>query len=345
MIDYNVAEFLNDAGITITNEKVSLREKGIDAYIKKLLRNWRPIELIKLYYTGQCDEKVFNDFVATFKKSDNTFLDNMTYEIQVLAGAVLSKIALDNLSDERISLIEMYVCMYEFLGYKSVNKNFAIRLITDFDKRRAEVREKVNTTDKNIKLLEKVKFNHSEEEPEFDANVADDLENMAHKVNEIIKTYNENQAFNNLRINLLQEESKMLWWLLTGISDDINQKYCEIECKQAAILAGMDLAKRVSAFPGPYAAKKLLEKTITSDKTFSFDEYIESVADSIISGIHGNSIETPVLYALKKKEEAGSGCWNKSFSRLFRVEKEEFTLLEMAYETYLECLVLDKSIE
>ena len=52
------------------------------------------------------------------------------------------------------------------------------------------------------------------------------------------------------------------------------------------------------------------------------------------------SINTPVLFALYKKLENGEGNWIKAFEKNFGSSELEYVCTEIAYQMYLECLLL-----
>lgn len=343
MAKCDVAKNMRSAGISVTNEIISLREAGIQNYLCDEPQIEISRELVRLYYTGKCNKDVLDKFINTFKDSDNTFSDDLTNEIQALAGIVLCEMILHNEWEDTISLVEVYASMYDFLGYKSICDDVYNTMIEDFDNRRIDLRENISIEENKVTALAKtVNFNVTEDGVEYTEKVADNLNNVVKKVNEIAKFVSSMSQTETLNMKILHEDSQMLWWLLTGTADVLEQKYSEMDCKQAAILAGADLAKRVTIFPGPYAAKQLLSKVLefASEKDkFTFDSFIEELDESVIeSVVNTEEIDTPVLYALKKKAENGSGCWKNVFLKKFSKTKPNYTVLEMAYETYLECL-------
>lgn len=344
MTKCDIAKIMRSSGISVTSEILSLRETGIDNYLCEEPQSKTAIELVRLYYTGKCDENVLDEFVNTFKDSDSTFSDDLTNEIQVLAGIVLCEMILHNEWEDTISLVEIYASMYDFLGYKSICGDIYNVIVEDFDNRRIELRENICIEENKVTALAKtVNFNVTEDEVGYTEKVADNLNSVVKKVNEIAKFVSSMSQSETLNMKILHEDSQMLWWLLTGTADVLEQKYSEMDCKKAAILAGVDLAKRVTIFPGPYAAKRLLSKVlefVPEKDEFTFDSFIEELDDSVIkSVVDTEEIDTPVLYALKKKAENGSGCWKNVFLKKFSKTKPNYTVLEIAYETYLECLV------
>lgn len=349
MVKCDVSKYMRKAGLPITNEILPLRENGIEKFLNNDLSDEDAIELVKLYYTGKCANDTLDVFVETFKKEDNTFSDDLINEIQMLAGIVLCEVVLRNEWEDTISLIEIYANIYYFLGYSSICDDIVITMITDFDDRRKNIRENINIGEKKLTSLKNVSFSGAEEALEYNEKVVENLNNLVKKVNETVRAINSMVTSEWLNMNILHEDSQMLWWLMTERTDINDHKYSEMDYKISTILMGADLAKRVSLFPGPFAAKKLLSKGLSFgdiESKFKFESFIEALDERMIASIIGSKdVDTPVLYALKKKAENGSGCWSNAFSKMYAKVKAEYSVIDMAYETYLECMLLNYSNE
>lgn len=354
MANIDIGKTLRSAGMPTTNEIIEMRSDGIEDYLGGSLSDDTIIELVKLFYTGQCDKGVFEEFVEAFHSYDCNFADDLHNEIKILAGLVLSRIIEIDKEYYQIILLEIYAQVYEFLGYTSNCTEITNAIHIDFNRRRSEKRENITFSATNLsKVEDSVKFEETEESEEntyvYNDIVANNLDIIVDKVNEVINRLNQFDHSEQEKLSILYEDSQMLWWLLTGISDDYNKKYSEIDIKNSAILAAKDLAQRVKIYPGPFAAESLLKKVFDYVKKnkdiYLFDEYIDAVDDNVITSLLDEEIpyDTPILYALKKKEENGSGNWKTAFLKKFQLKKQDFTVFEIAYETYLECLLLYNS--
>lgn len=348
MENVDIAKIIRKAGLSITSEIVELRKTGIENYLKEQLSDEEVIGLVQIYYTGTCDNEIFNDFVRIFNEIDSIFSYDLTKEIQVLAGLVLYEMIIRNEWENTIALSEVYFFTYNFLGYKSMCVDVFDLIYNDFDNRRIKLRENISFKQYiTIDQCRNIDFEVSEEESiEYDETVTENLNALVHMLNEVIRQVNTVSKAEFSHTSILYEDSQLLWWFLTGMSDDFEDSYLKLEPKKAAVLVGKDLAKRVSLFPGPYAIKTLLIKMldfVQEQDSFSFEDYIESIDDNIIWGFvdEKSEVDTPILYALKKKAENGSGSWQKAFSKRFSKVKPEYTVVDIAYETYLECLVLN----
>lgn len=349
MANVDIAKFMRTAGLSITNEKVTLGEQVIDQYLSQKLSEEEITALVQLYYTGRCNEDIFHEFVSLFKEIDNTFSDDLADEIRLLAGLILCEVVKQNKWKNLIAVSEIYAQTFEFMGYNSICKNVTNELADDFDERRIRIREeislnknKIEPLDKNINLMG---TSEDQEEIEYNEDVVNNLDSILNKVNELVNQVNNANQLQNENIEILREESQILWWLLTGYSDDMKMKYSEINPKIAAIIIGKDLASCVSTFPGPFPIKSILIKALdfvnTGEETFSFNEYIDSIDDNIIEELIGDAVvDTPILFALMKKAENGIRNWITSFSKKFSFRDGAYSVIDVAYETYLECILL-----
>ena len=168
---------------------------------------------------------------------------------------------------------------------------------------------------------------------------------MIDKINELCVFVNKNYEDIMNKNKILYENTELLWWLQAGYSGDEEKSYSELTDKQAAILVGKDLAEIVQYKPGPYLAKNLLYRALAEHgrNKYLFKEYIDICDDSIIEKLikgKGDKVNTPVLYALYKKMENGEGSWIKAFEKNFGSSESEYSNTEIAYQVYLECLLL-----
>lgn len=343
-----LAKWMRTAGIAITNEIVNLREEGIDNFLKKKMTKEDAKEITKLYFTGKCNEDFFESLVDTFYEVDNTFSDDMKQEITVLAGIIIFEMIERGKSKDIIELIEMYAQTYLFLGYSSVVDDISIMLQKDLENRMLALREDLSFENKSPinGLGKEFCFSIKEDEmEEYNSAVIEKLDIVVKKVNELSNQLNSINKITLHHESIIYEDLQLLWWLMTECSDDKETRYLNIEPHFAAILAGKDLAQRVSVFPGPYSAKALLRKVLEfseKEPESSLEKYIDSVDDDIImSLLEKNDIEihTPILFALKKKMENGENCWRQAFNKEYCLKKESFLAVEVAYEMYIECLI------
>lgn len=343
-----LAKWMRTAGIAITNETVSLREEGIDNFLKKRLTEKETKEITKLYFTGKCNDDFFESLVENFYEVDNTFSDDMIEEIRVLVGIMIFEMIERGKPKDIIELIEMYAQTYLFLGYSSVVDDISNVLQKDLENRMLALRENLSFENKSPVngLGKEFCFAIKEDETEeYNNAVIEKLDTVVKKVNELSNQINSINKITAHHESIIYEDLQLLWWLMTECSDDKETRYLNIEPHFAAILVGKDLAHRVSVFPGPYSAKALLRKALAfseREPKSSFETYIDIVDDDTIKDLlEEKDIEicTPILFALKKKMENGEKCWEQAFKKEYSLKKESFSVVEVAYEMYVECLI------
>lgn len=341
-----VAKMMRAAKIPVTTEVVTARESSIEKYVEKKISVQQAKALISLYYTGTCEQTFLEEFVAAFREDDNTFADDCKNEIQILAGICAGEmIYCDYEQDDRvISLLGLYAQMYQFMGYESRVPAIEEQLNNNLYCRMKKLREEFSVKKENpiTSLGDNVKF----EAEEYTEEVAERLDILVEKLNEVIKNVKNAE----LQSQIIFEDTELLWWMATGFSDIMEKRYVDMVEQQSQMLPvimGSELAQRVQIFPGPFAAKALLRKMLEilpENKTEKdvFEHYIDAVKDKAILQVIGErNSNTPVLYALSKKQENGEGNWKQSFMKKYDLKKESFSPLEVAYEVYIECMVVE----
>lgn len=345
-----VAKMMRAAKIPVTTEVVTARESSIEKYVEKEMSVQQAKALISLYYTGICEQTFLEEFVDAFREDDNTFADDCKNEIQILAGICVDELIHCDYEqeDKVISLLGLYAQMYQFLGYESRVPGIEEHLNENLYYRMKKLREEFSVKKENpiTELEDNVKFEAEDEEAEYTEEVAGKLNTLVKKMNEIIKIVKNTE----LRSQIIFEDTELLWWMATGFSDIMEKKYVDMVEQQSMmlpIIMGSELAQRVHIFPGPFAAKSLLRKMLeilpeNKMEKDAFEHYIDALEDKAILQVIGKrNPNTPVLYALSKKQENGEGNWTQSFMKKYDLKRESFSPLEVAYEVYIECMMAE----
>ena len=273
-------------------------------------------------------------------KPKKGFYEMGNYLIKNLDAQVVDfSLVLDPMRKFLIYNIEMYAQTYLFLGYSSVVDDISIILQKDLENRMLALREALSFENKSPinGLGKEFCFSIKEDETEeYNIAVIEKLDIVVKKVNELSNQLNSINKITLQHESIIYEDLQLLWWLMTECSDDKETRYLNIEPHFAAILAGKDLAQRVSVFPGPYSAKALLRKVLEfseKEPESSLENYMDLLGKNDIE------IHTPILFALKKKMENGEKCWRQAFNKEYCLKKENFSTVEVAYEMYVECLI------
>lgn len=340
----NIAKWYRSAGIVPVGDIVEVRSQGINYYVDKLMDDEDILELIKLFFGYECERQVLKNFVSAFFEFDNTFADDQINEIRVLAGVVLYKLVIEDECKEAIA-IAIYIKGYLFLGKEALVREICDIILKYYIDKTSATREKLSFEAKKVSGLGKdITFAVEEGTEIFDVDVTNKLDSLTKKVRDIIININALYRETIEREKVLYEDSQILWWLMAEYSDDENKTYCELDVCKAAMLAGKDLASKILLPPGPYAAKSVLNKILAefqNEDKMSFKEYINACDDVVIDEIIGEcETTTPVLFALQTKKECGEEGWSKAFGKKFVDGDRKYSAIEIAYQIYLECLLL-----
>jgi len=347
-IDMNeiIAKSYRTAGIPIDSDKVQKRELGINNYFENSYNVKDILYLVKLFFNQECNQEFLNSFTKVFTEEDNIFAVDQINELQVLAGIILKQICELKEIDDLFRVV-VYVTSYLFVGKLPVLEDILQSIQQNYEKISAGNRDNIVFNYKQIaQLPKKVAFTIEDGQIyEISGNDVDKFSLMIKKINELCVLVNRNYGDLMNKNKILYENTELLWWLQTGFSNDKQKAYSELLDKQAAILVGKDLAEIVQYKPGPYLAKNLLYRALAEHgrNKYLFKEYIDICDDDIIETlINGkeDKINTPVLYALNKKLETGEGNWIKAFEKNFGSSELEYVCTEIAYQMYLECLLL-----
>lgn len=341
-----IAKSYRNRGIPIDSDKMQKREMGINYYFENDYNVEDIVDLVKLFFDQKCDQEFLISFTAVFAKEDNVFAVDQINELQVLAGIVLNQICESKEVDDLFK-VTVYINSYIFVGKIPVLEDVFLSIQRTYESIAAESRDNIVFNYKQIaQLPKKVAFPIEEGRIyEISGNDTDKFSLMIKKINELCTLVNKNYQDLMNKNKILYENTELLWWLQAGFSNDEQKAYSELLDKQAALLAGKDLAEIVQCKPGPYLAKNLLYRALAKHghNKYLFKEYIDICDDSIIEKlINGkeDKVNTPVLYALYKKLEVGEGNWIRAFEKSFGSLEMEYSGIEIAYQVYLECLLL-----
>ncbi|MCF5691283.1 hypothetical protein GIV23_05425 [Pseudomonas sp. PA-1-2A] len=127
-------------------------------------------------------------------------------------------------------------------------------------------------------------------------------------------------------IDLLREESQMLWWLFSGHSRSVERSFSLLTPHQAAVIGAFDLGNLTTvSLLGPVAAPAILERIIGLSKKSKGTQAIE--LSKVIDGFSPEDLESlevasaklpprlaPFTTALDLAKTMGNGAWHVRFS-------------------------------
>jgi GTPase-associated system helical domain len=147
-----------------------------------------------------------------------------------------------------------------------------------------------------------------------------------------------------------REESQILWWLFGEHSRSLNKPFSAFRPAQAALIGGIELGELTTASKlGPVAAPAVLERVLRVAKKDNKAQRVALMA--AVDGLGAGLAELkplspkrpgicPVLAAIGKAREIGSGAWGNAFQKATGLEPAiEFEPIELALQIYQEHLL------
>jgi len=154
----------------------------------------------------------------------------------------------------------------------------------------------------------------------------------------------------NANARYLREESQILWWLFGEHSRTLEKPFAAFRPAQAALIGGIELAALTEASElGPVAAEAVLERVVRCAKR---DNKAQPV--TLLGAVDGLGTDLaklkalaparpeicPVLTAMVKAVEIGSGKWGHAFNKATGLDAAvEFEPINLALQVYRECLL------
>lgn len=341
-----LADWYDVLEIPILPEQLELRQAGLEACVDEAIDDADLVEeLISLFFSAEPSDDFFKRLANRFQKHDPTFSENRKRELSLLAGAILHDIVINHDDEDRF-LIQAQFLMYIFLGNYGSIKNISDEIANSFIHDTAIYREKIiedETAEAVAKL--KISFKSTEdEEINYDETAIEKLDAIVSSLNQLIGNYSRTKEELENKVNLLRDDTQILWWLLGGYADIRNKKYADLKPEEAAYLAGHGLAKRVTQYPGPYSADVMLKHVLEGcqqTERITIGDFVDGIGDDLIED---HSDETPLLTALKMKKEVGIGNWHKPLKTRFGMDiTKTYTLVDLAYEIYIEKMYVDSA--
>lgn len=162
-----------------------------------------------------------------------------------------------------------------------------------------------------------------------------------------------NKAFEEIdrQMDLLREETQMLWWLFGGHSRLLEKPFSGFDPYQAALVAAIDLGTLTDySALGPIAAPAMLERVITLAKKIkgASTRELSTTIDSLpVAELERLQINTnlparlaPVTTAIELARTLGEGAWHARFKSLTGFDASiSFGPLPLAEQLYREHLL------
>lgn len=359
----NFPEWYRVACVEPREEQLKARWQGIEAYCGNEISSCDVLKLIRSFCKRSIDVEFRKHFIDSFYEKDNAFPQKSNLELSVLAGATLVYIINNYDGLDKLALLGLLSA--SFNKRKVAVPDILGVVQTEFDKRRVAIRNvaKKSTAIKsnipqNKKLLDIVDAAKNDVNSWNAQTFSEALSVYLTNLNKLLVEAKKSIHQNVLEQKIYKEDSQVLWWMTGEWSRDTQRPFKKFKVPEACIVIGKELADIVEILPGPYASKAVLYKVLS---IFSDDEIKEVTLSTAINQLDkdwrekvvnkystGKTKEiTPLLTAVSESLKVGKASeWKSAYELLtdFDASHIKVPALELAYQMYLECLVV-KSIK
>jgi len=333
----NLPKWYNLAAITpISEQTLERRSTAINNIIKNKDLSWS-LDCVRLYLGKPLKSVQFDaEFAKEFHDVDSMFLAGSEIEKRVLASAILAELINNrHKNSTRLALAiksgafgvnfetlvnpEIKDIASDYLNLVSIN----IRNVSEETTNQAKVPVMPTGTQTVASLTTVVK--------ELVAFIKDNTAATKKTTNLV-----------NSKINVLEEESDIHWWLFRSFSSLGEKPVNKLPASDAAILLAQELSDKLKLLPGPPNLKEFLKKifsegTNNEKVVVTLKEVVNLMSNSLLEKINQKPINiygnlTPLFLGQSKALESGdSNSWASSFTKACNITSDrKFSLIEIA---------------
>lgn len=329
-------EWYREALFEPTAELLNNRWAGISQFVDACDDpNEATAELIRLLYSlpSRNDSfilayrKRFQEFDAAFKMRGNDV------ELAVLAGATLVHL-LDQQDDQFSEFSAIAIACADCQGLRHPVISDVPTMARNFLRERSislrQPKESPQVKMQGIKTQELLQSFRSAAQGNQISSLAEPVVEL---FNHVFTTFAEleisaNKAVVDLTesLQLQQEETDILWWLLGESSRDSNTPFCEMALPAACLITGKELADLTKVLPGPLAIEAFLDRMLHTGNrslptTVSLKDSINAVSKQWKENLVTDYVAKvndlcPIHFAAMKASETGGDIeWIPAFEK------------------------------
>lgn len=347
----NFNEWYIDVNIAPQEGQIEKRVECIVDYARNVDAN-DVCNLVNLYYGLPIADEDLESFASVFIEKDPTFSIRYKKELSLLAGATLLEISAKNLNYN--SLAELLTLTTSFYRKPSSTCRALEQITKQFNIDRIAIREQ-SFTDGFIDF-DKVNLKTvvtTINKPSWDATSAQNLTNVLAEYADCLYTLSDRLNTMQKMQSVYEEDSQLLWWMMSDWSTTLNQPLKEIEKINGCLLVAYEAACFVSNYPGPYAMEGVIRKVVNACKgktqNVEFTKLITEINHTLKKIITSKAKpfpiieQLPITYAIFCADNAADITeWYPKYCRTVSVDEniEKNTYEKYAWQMYLECLAL-----
>lgn len=242
--------------------------------IQKFKKNCRPKDLLnlaKFFFERSVSKEFENNFAKYFCDADSNF--SLTYhkELKFWAGAVLLDLATNKQYYD--SLAEFLTLVFEYRqNGVCVSDEILNAIKYKYQKDACAIRENDDNISSIIKLTSIPAASTHMKQNKFDEVAPDKTASALDEIQKVIQDIYQKINVFETRQSVLYEDSQLLWWTMSGCSNDLETPYKKIDKVSGCLVIGKEAAHIVTNLPGPISILNILSCVInnckgSSDKT------------------------------------------------------------------------------
>jgi hypothetical protein len=326
---------------SLTPPKVeTLEQRSVD--IGKLIKNkkyeWL-LNCIRLFLgIPVAGNELNEELVKGFLEGDPLFPQTQNQlELRILAGAIVHEYVMNTKNKDRIPVaLSLKTATFGLQEKKLINTD----IIEDVENFLAL--KSISIREQTKKEAQTISFEAATDSTAVKLSSAND------QLKILIAFLNESLI---KRIEVLEEESNIHWWLFRRFSNDKGESIEKLDYKSAPLIISKELADLTTLIPGPVNAEQLLAKMLLEnsgeEKEFSIKDsineldrvYREKLMSNNDNNKSGNT--TPLVHAIAKSiEVTDKTSWVSAFENSSAIKAAmKVKRSEIALQFYYECLL------
>lgn len=343
------AEWYRAVAIEPTREQLESRWESISNFIEEYDDD--KILAMAINYLGiEQDQVEKGEFIEYLLESDLSFDKGNEKEIRLLSGVALAEVV----ESEPIKATLAMKCLILFNNNPIVSE-LSRFFESHFAQECIDLREKLPN-------LERVQLSSQSEflTGTFAEGTALNVSTANSSILKALSTFDnyimklgsvQYKLLNHLQI--YEEESKILSWIVGESSNDLGKALKETKPEDVGIVIGKELADLISVLPGPYAAEAFIKKMLqlskkTQKKNLTLDIYVDALGlewkEKLLEQypLIDEGLNTPVLLAISKSMDVDNAKeWLPAYKKKSGIDAGAIAISpnEIAYQVYLECLL------
>ncbi len=311
------------------------------------------LNLAKLFFERSVAKEFGNNFAKYFCDADPTFSLIYRKELGFWAGAVLLDLATNRPYYD--SLAEFLTLVFEYRQNGVCVSNEILNAIKyKYQEDASAIRENDDDISPNIKLASIRAASTHIKQNSFDADAPNKTVSALDEIQKVIQDIYQKIDVFKTRQSVLYEDSQLLWWMMSGCSNDLELPYKQIDKVSGCLVIGKEAADLITNLPGPISICNILSCVINNCKGKSDKISLGNIVTSLDKGwterftekykSHNFCDDMPICAAIIRSNNTNTQQeWLPKFEIEVMSEKcmRDSTPLEYAMQIYYEVQAME----